>query len=1357
MPAPRGGRTVPVHAELPRAPAPGLDAGRWDLTPRRTGTGAPRPRLLFRRALFALLGAWVLGPGRAGADPEDGGRRETIRGPWSGSTYTSVRQGRTKGFVGPDGTRYATPLEVVEADARTVDPLRLVLAGDLADVARDPGRGGEPVLVTILFREQPLHDAGTAARGRHAPRIAAARARAREILDRIAPLRSVRPDAAPDGARVRMRDVMEEESLLLTAEEKDELLRIRDLVLAEQAEAREEALADATEDVDLSQAAVRAFLADLPDAVVHSRTVALNALTATVPAGALVHLAGEFPEIARIGRDRVLRPALGTSTGTIGADDWWTAGWIGSTSTPVAILDTGIDAGHPGLSGQVSASGIFHAAAKTWDSNYADSSTNGDDFYGHGTHVAGIVASTDSTYAGVAHGARLMNAKISYVDRWGDAWSYDSDVRAGADWAANNGAVVMNYSFGGASSTTDGSDESSLFFDAVCHALAIPVAVSAGNEGPGSSTVTVPGDAYNVVTVGNFNDGGTTSASNDTLSSGSSRGPLSDGRLKPDLSAPGTNIRSAAHDWEGSASDYVDLTGTSMAAPHVAGAMALLLDQGAAANPEGLKALLIGTCAHASPYNTTPNDDWGHGALDLGRAYACRASVVESTLESSGKFVFLRGGALSAGGRITLAWNRHVTSNGSSAVTTYYDLTDLDLYVYDESTGNSLGAGTSSIDPVEQVEVASAVTSPVIQVYRYGSFPSGVSSEPWAVATESTGATALADPPALACGFPTLAGGVAPGATFQVDVAVTNTGDLRAFAPSVTLIFPTGFTLVSGANPQTAGNVASGASATASWTVRAPAAPTGAHVLRADATSESYDETWSAPQASVTLYVDGDAPSGTVVAPEYAPGRDVSVTLSATDPTSRVDAMRLRDAAAAWGPWIPYATSATVQVSAGDGARTVQAEFRDPAGNVSATASDTVVVDSVAPVASLALASGAQYWNSVTVPVYVAAVDATSGVRQMRFSSNGSTWRSWRAYFPTTTESLLASNGTQTVYVQVADAAGNLSAAASAVVTLDTVVPTGSVVLLGDAPYTRPWAPLTADLTLSADVSGVDSFRYRVGGGAWSEWLPYLDAAPAIDLPPEVADRLAAVTFEVRDRAMYVSPPFSDSIHALAPDPQDGTGAKSVRGTMSPGADFDAYRLDLVAGQTLTVKVAAKPLAKRAEVRVDLDLYGPDGTRLVEGRHPATSRKAGILKLPVSSSGRHWLVVRATGTDAATGANYSLAASVKTPAALLGPAGEAVAAPGGAEIAFDAVPGWTLTATFAKPASGTPTLVAPDGTETVLPALRKSGRRAMALEATVLAGGAGTYRLLVPGAATSGHTLALAPPKARKVVEATSP
>ncbi|MEU8970846.1 S8 family serine peptidase [Streptomyces monashensis] len=309
---------------------------------------------------------------------------------------------------------------------------------------------------------------------------------------------------------------------------------------------------------------------------------------------------GAASGIAHVWLDGVRKASLDTSVPQTGAPAAWRAGYTGK-GVKVAVLDTGVDTGHPDLKGQVIASRNFTSAADATDHS------------GHGTHVASIVAGTGAasagTYKGVAPGAEILNGKVLDDTGSGD----DSGILAGMEWAAAQGADVVNLSLGGYDSP--GVDPLEAEVNKLSRAKGILFAIAAGNDGPNS--LGSPGSADAALTVGAV-DG------KDRLADFSSTGPRAgDGAIKPDVTAPGVDITAAAAG--GSALDkevgekpagYLTLSGTSMAAPHVAGAAAILKQEHPDWGYAELKGALTGSAdgGHYTPFQQ------GSGRVALDRA-----------------------------------------------------------------------------------------------------------------------------------------------------------------------------------------------------------------------------------------------------------------------------------------------------------------------------------------------------------------------------------------------------------------------------------------------------------------------------------------------------------------------------------------------------------------------------------------------------------------------------------------------------------------------------------------------------------------------------------------------------------------
>ena len=303
----------------------------------------------------------------------------------------------------------------------------------------------------------------------------------------------------------------------------------------------------------------------------------------------------------------------------IGAPDTWTRYGVTGQGIGVAILDSGI-APHPDLAGRIVASVDLTSGLP------GEPLVAAADPGGHGTHVAGLVAgdgtASGGLYTGVAPGAKLVDVRVIGS---GGATTVSTLVR-GMQWVLANRAAynirVLNLSAGAPVTTSYKTDPLATAAEVLILA-GVTVVVSAGNEGPGSSTITTPGSDPFVITVGAADDNGTPTLDDDSSPSWSSRGPTAiDAAAKPDLVAPGrkmVSLRSPGSTLDLELPDrqvagldpmapaYFRLSGTSMAAPVVAGVVALVLEKNPGLTPAQVKHRLKATAtplAYGTPEST---------------------------------------------------------------------------------------------------------------------------------------------------------------------------------------------------------------------------------------------------------------------------------------------------------------------------------------------------------------------------------------------------------------------------------------------------------------------------------------------------------------------------------------------------------------------------------------------------------------------------------------------------------------------------------------------------------------------------------------------------------------------------------
>ncbi|WP_328886049.1 S8 family peptidase [Streptomyces sp. NBC_00316] len=289
--------------------------------------------------------------------------------------------------------------------------------------------------------------------------------------------------------------------------------------------------------------------------------------------------AGSLAGVKKVWLNGLAHVDLEQSVPQIGAPVAWERGYDG-TGVSVAVLDTGIDATHPDVSGSI---------AEQVD--FTGSPTGAKDGHGHGTHVAATVlgsgAASKGLRKGVAPGAKLLVGKV--CDDNGQC--PDDGIIAAMDWAAHSGAKVVNMSLGG--EPTDGTDPMSQALNELSRTTGTLFVVAAGNSGFVSQKVVSPGSADDALTVAAVDKNG-------DMASFSNRGPrIGDGAAKPDIAAPGVGIVAAraAGTAMGTVVDeyYTSANGTSMATPHVAGAAAIVAQQHPELTGQQIKALLMDT------------------------------------------------------------------------------------------------------------------------------------------------------------------------------------------------------------------------------------------------------------------------------------------------------------------------------------------------------------------------------------------------------------------------------------------------------------------------------------------------------------------------------------------------------------------------------------------------------------------------------------------------------------------------------------------------------------------------------------------------------------------------------------------
>lgn len=269
---------------------------------------------------------------------------------------------------------------------------------------------------------------------------------------------------------------------------------------------------------------------------------------------------------------------LNGSTPQIGADLVHSSGASGA-GVKICIVDTGVDDSHPALGKLVA------------EYDFINMDNDASDDNGHGTHVAGIIASKDPVYRGVAYSASLMAAKV--LDSSGSGWT--SDVVTGIEWCAANGADIITMSLGGGSFTGTCDTEPTAEAGNIAAEQGVVVFAASGNSAT-TNALSAPACGSKVISVGSVDK-------KDIIA------PYSNEGKELDIVAPGTSITST---YPGGG--FKTYSGTSMATPHAAATAALILEADPSLSPKDVRSILRETSIDLG----TPGFDstYGYGRIN---------------------------------------------------------------------------------------------------------------------------------------------------------------------------------------------------------------------------------------------------------------------------------------------------------------------------------------------------------------------------------------------------------------------------------------------------------------------------------------------------------------------------------------------------------------------------------------------------------------------------------------------------------------------------------------------------------------------------------------------------------------------
>ena len=376
----------------------------------------------------------------------------------------------------------------------------------------------------------------------------------------------------------------------------------------------------------------------------------INGVAGTMQAGQVVSLSNQS-NVAYISLDRPVNASLDYTGDAVNAPYAWNSGLDG-TGIGIAVIDSGIYA-HPDLNSASGGSRIV----------YRQSFINGgvqNDDYGHGTHVAGILAGNGNSSSmpgtlhllkGIAPNANLLDLRVLDLNGASTDSMVISAIQKAVQLKNQYNVRVINLSVG--RPIYEGCTQ-----DPLCQAVeaawknGIVVVTAAGNLGRnGYATITSPGNSPHAITVGCMKTMETYPRSDDQIASYSSKGPTYvDLTVKPDVVAPGNlvvsllapgstlaaefpaNVVPPSYYTTSSSgpAEYFRLSGTSMATPVVSGAAALMLQENPNLSPDTIKARLMKTATKSFPvYSVATDPTTGQSYIDFYDMFTVGAGYID--------------------------------------------------------------------------------------------------------------------------------------------------------------------------------------------------------------------------------------------------------------------------------------------------------------------------------------------------------------------------------------------------------------------------------------------------------------------------------------------------------------------------------------------------------------------------------------------------------------------------------------------------------------------------------------------------------------------------------------------------------
>jgi subtilisin family serine protease len=929
-----------------------------------------------------------------------------------------------------------------------------------------------------------------------------------------------------------------------------------------------------------------------------------DVIWAHVPVSALVDIA-EMEAVLWIERAPRFQLLNDVAAGIINVNITKDTHGLNGTGQIVAVCDSGLDTGVNDATMHDDFEGRINALIDLWPG--AGDGAN-DTHSGHGTHVAGSVLGNGTKSSGKIEGmapeARLyFQATESNAGGFATPVPLDTQVFQPAYTA---GARIHTNSWG--SSVSDGSytarsrEVDVMIWDNDDMVILFAV----GNDGVDSDSdgivdtdsIDAPSTAKNCIAVGATESyrpdhgwgwdagdfpvapisGDKAADDPDGMAAFSSRGPVNDNRVKPDIVTPGTGILSARSSeasgtgWglpgaaEGDSTYYMFMGGTSMATPIAAGTATLVRQfyvdhESISPSAALIKGTLINGAddipgQYASPKTDTtpiPDNSQGWGRVNLTNSIfpSPRELIYDDqnhALDTDENYTYELDVTSSLPLKITLVWTDYPALAAANPTL----VNDLDLKVTAPNSsvywGNHFNNGES--DTGGSADNRNNVENVYIQSPSAGKYTIEVNASnialggPQSYAIIFSGVFSAPPPTAPTLNAPAAGAYTSARPTFNITSDDVNGDDIQYRIELSKDDFTSIYRTINQSEDTTGWSdsiYATGEDALYTIKIGDDLQDGVKYYWRAWA----FDgDNWSASSVISNFTVDAASPTGLSISINSGDNStnslSATLTLSATDNDSGMSGgqsgMSFSQDGTSWTGWESYSASKTLSLEDFQGLHRVYFRARDAVGNMADAVSSTIIYDDVDPSGlTISIDMGAEYSNDTTVDLTVSASDTTSGLDVMSFSNDGLQWSTWEVFSSSKTGWDLtdvsyggnANDEVKTVHFKVRDNAGNAAPSVSSSISMDTTDPQGvTLTINGGDDYTNDnLVHLAIDGTDA--MSGISMMTLNIDGAGFGPWEPFA-SSKFVMLPGDTGSK--SIEVRLRDKAGNVATEALDNI-----------------------------------------------------------------------------------------------------------------------------------------------------------------------------------------------------------------------------------